>query len=258
MTMQPYSESRPNEASFTVASYNTHRCVGVDRKYDPERTARVIRELDADIIGLQEIDAGFYRSQGSRQLERLADATGLNVVNGPTKRGTGGHYGNVLLTSRKVVGVRRIDLSVYGREPRGAIDVDLDVDGEIVRVMVVHLGLGGLERRRQVNRLLHGCSSEEEQLHVVLGDINEWFPLGRPLHRLHRHFGKSPARRTFPSFLPVLALDRIWVKPLDALMEISVHDTVLSRVASDHLPIKATITRMDATTACAGSLSGVK
>jgi endonuclease/exonuclease/phosphatase family metal-dependent hydrolase len=241
-----------------VASYNTHRCVGIDRRYDPERIARVIRELDADIIGLQEIDAGFYRSQGSRQLQRLADATGLHVVSGPTKRGSGGHYGNVLLTSRKVVGVRRIDLSVYGREPRGAIDVDLDVDGEIVRVMVVHLGLGGFERGKQVNRLLNGCGSQEEHLHVVLGDFNEWFPLGRPLHRLHRHFGKSPSCRTFPSFLPVLALDRIWVKPLDALMEIGVHDTALSRVASDHLPIKATITRMNGMPASSGCSLGIK
>lgn len=255
--MPSFSSSRSSEVSFTVASYNTHRCVGIDRRYDPERIARVIRELDADIIGLQEIDAGFYRSQGRRQLQRLADATGLDVVNGPTKRGAGGHYGNVLLTSRKVVGVRRIDLSVYGREPRGAIDVDLDMDGEIVRVMVVHLGLGRYERRRQVSRLLNGCRPQEEGLHVVLGDINEWFPLGRPLSRLHRHFGKSPARRTFPSFLPVLALDRIWVKPLDALMEIGVHDTALSRVASDHLPIKAVITRtngMPIETGCSAAI----
>lgn len=238
--------------SFSVASYNIHRFVGVDGKFDPERIARVVRELGAEIVGLQEIDSQFYKHNNSNQVKCLAEVSGLEVTLGPTRRSDNGHYGNGLLTSFPVKEVRRIDLSVYGREPRGALDVDLLVRGETIRVIVAHLGLGIVERRRQIRRLLDIFCSEQDRMEIMLGDFNEWIPVGYPLCRVHNVFGKSPSLRTFPSFLPVLCLDRIWIRPIDTLVQMKTHRTLLSRVASDHLPVKAVITPngSSAPTAC--------
>lgn len=229
-----------NPDSFFVASYNVHRFVGTDRRFAPERVARVVNELQAQIVGLQEIDAQFYRA--GTQLECLAEKTGMELVLGPTRHNHAGHYGNALLTSYPVKNIRRIDLSVYGREPRGALDVDLWLKGQTVRIIVAHLGLGMGERRRQIKHLLDIFHSERDRMEIMLGDFNEWIPVGKPLSWIHRFFGRSPSLRTFPSFLPILPLDRIWVRPLDAIAGMGTHRTPLSRVASDHLPVKACIT----------------
>ena len=110
-----------------------------------------------------------------------------------------------------------------------------------MRVIVTHLGLRPGERRFQVRRLLDVLTLEGDRLTIVMGDINEWLPGSRPLRWLHGRLGRAPALRTFPSFLPLLALDRIWVWPRKALQGIDVHDTPAARIASDHLPIKAII-----------------
>ena len=76
---------------------------------------------------------------------------------------------------------------------------------------------------------------------MVLGDINEWLPLGRPLRWLNALFGRSPAERSFPSRWPLVALDRVWVRPRHALLALKAHRTPLAQLASDHLPVKALI-----------------
>src|SRR5262249_15595263 len=80
----------------------------------------------------------------------------------------------------------------------------------------------------------------------VLGDINEWLPLGRPLRWLNGLLGHSPAERTFPSRWPLFALDRVWVRPRHALLACSAHRSPLAAFASDHLPVKAIIAARDA------------
>jgi endonuclease/exonuclease/phosphatase family metal-dependent hydrolase len=75
----------------------------------------------------------------------------------------------------------------------------------------------------------------------VLGDINEWLPLGRPLRWMHALLGRSPAERSFPSRWPLFALDRVWVRPRHALLEFGAHRSALAAMASDHLPVRAVI-----------------
>jgi len=225
--------------SFTVASYNIHRCVGVDGRRDPQRTVKVIQELGAKVIGLQEVDS---RTEAEAcQFDRLGDATGLTAIPGPTIYRGDGHYGNALLVDCPVIDVRHIDLSVPGRESRGAIDSHLSVHGLAVRVLVTHLGLHMRERCHQARRLVHHLSSKASDLVILLGDINEWIPLSFPIRSLHRRLGKSPAKRTFPSSSPLLPLDRIWVRPREAMADVNVHESALARIASDHLPLKADI-----------------
>ncbi len=224
---------------FSVVSYNIHKYVGIDGVFDPERVTQVIKELKSEIVGLQEIDLQYYEKNNLASV--ITKKAGLEVVLGPTKRNRYGHFGNALLTSCTVKEVRRIDLSVGGWSPRGALDVDLLVKGETIRVIVAHLGLGLGERRRQIRRLLDIFCSERDRMEIMLGDFNEWLPVGNPLCRVHNFFGKSPPLRTFPSFMPVLPLDRIWVRPMASMVSISTHKTPLSRKASDHLPVKAVI-----------------
>jgi endonuclease/exonuclease/phosphatase family metal-dependent hydrolase len=171
----------------------------------------------------------------------LAGVTGLHAVAGPAVERRNGHYGNVLLTSKKVLAVHKLDLSYPGREPRGAIDADLDIDGEAVRVIVTHLGLLPAERRFQVRKLIAALSEQRTRTVVLLSDFNEWLPTGRSLRWIHTHFGKTALVRTFPSRFPLFALDRIWVSPAAALAELCCIRTALSRCASDHLPLRAII-----------------
>ena len=224
-----------------VATYNVHRCIGVDRRHDPDRVAAVIRELDADVVGLQEVDAQPEREDGLDQVAYLANATGFVGIAGPTLRRHHGQFGNALLTRRPVLGVRMLDLSVLGREPRGAIDADLAVEGAACRVVVTHLGLSGRERRRQVATLLAALAAPAPSgTTVVIGDLNEWLGVGRVLRRLPVGFtGRAAA--SFPSWFPVLSLDGVLVRPAAALTGLRAHRTQLARVASDHLPVLAEV-----------------
>ncbi len=227
---------------LTALSYNIHECVGLDRRRDPTRIARVIKESGAQIVGLQEVHSDSSGADQLHQMNYLAAATGLQAVPGPVVERRNGHYGNVLLTSCKVLEVRKLDLSYIKREPRGAIDADLEIDSESVRVIVTHLGLRPAERHFQVRKLLNALSKRHTRNVIVLSDFNEWLPTRRSLRRLHAHLGKTPLVRTFPSRFPLFALDRIWVSPPAALTELCCFRTALTRVASDHLPLKATIT----------------
>lgn len=233
---------------LSVASYNIHRCVGVDGRYDPLRIARVIQELGADVVGLQEVHSRVSEDRQAHQLDFLAAATGLRAIAGPTLYRPDGHYGNALLTNATILVVRPFDLSIPGREPRGGIDAEIDIAGENLRVVVVHLGLSPAERRLQVKRLLSILANEPTRLLVMLGDINEWRPRAHSLRQLRAYFGDAPAPRTFPTRLPLFALDRIWTKPREALLKVQVFTSPLARLASDHFPVTATIRGMSEST----------
>lgn len=226
---------------LVVASYNVRRCRGLDGRRDPERIAAVLGEMDADVVGLQEVDSRAGLEHGLDQLDALARKTGLQPIAGPTLRRHDGHYGNGLLTRLPILRSRLIDLSVPGREPRGAIDVELDHRGTPVRIVVTHLGLRGRERRAQCIRLLAEIDRRDAGVTVLVGDLNEWFPPGRLLRRLHRDFAQTRSIRTFPAPWPLLALDRISVIPASALRTLAAHNSPLARVASDHLPLRSMI-----------------
>jgi endonuclease/exonuclease/phosphatase family metal-dependent hydrolase len=227
---QALSDQLP-ESCLRIASYNVHGCVGTDGRKDALRIAQVIQELGCDTVGLQEVD---YR------LDYIAQRVGMKVIPGLTLIRHDGPFGNALLTRRRVLDVRRLYLGYGRREPRNALDVDLDVCGEKLRVIVTHLGLFPAERRWQVRQLLELMRATDECL-VMLGDMNEWLPLSRPLRWLNRLLGHSVADRSFPSRWPLVALDRVWVRPRRALLALKAHRSPLAALASDHLPVKAIV-----------------
>ena len=223
-----------------LASYNVHRAVGRDRRMDPGRILGVLREINADVYALQEVEA---HDTGGDMLAWLAKEMGADAIAGTTLLRHDGHYGNGLLARcHCIVRTELVDLSWREREPRGAISADLDFGGgHMLKVVATHLGLRPAERREQVERLLQLFTWHEQERAVLMGDVNEWFLWGRPLKKLHEYFDPTPAVPTFPSGRPVLALDRMWAHPGSILKDLKAHVSPLARVASDHLPLVASI-----------------
>ncbi|MEJ2189937.1 MAG: endonuclease/exonuclease/phosphatase family protein [Acidobacteriota bacterium] len=220
-----------------VATYNVHGFIGRDGRRDLARVAQVITGLECVAVGLQEVD-----SRGATTTVReLEDRTGMQAVAGPTIIEPDGDYGNVLLTKSRGLDSEEHDLTVPGREPRGAILARLRAaEGVVFTMIVTHLGLRRQERRRQVEMLLDICGSTRIRGPLVLaGDFNEWNPRAPSLRLLRGELGPSRAVRTFPVWRPILALDRIWVRPAHAVRRVRAVRTAATRVASDHLPVVA-------------------
>jgi endonuclease/exonuclease/phosphatase family metal-dependent hydrolase len=232
----------PQRQRITIGSYNVHSCVGLDLRRAPSRIADVLRELDCDIYALQEVDNEADERDDSKQLEYLSAALKMAAVPGLRIVRHSGQYGNALLTHFPILSVHRHDLSYSWYEPRGALDVELDIGGQRLRVIATHLGLSRAERRVQWRQLLTAVAAAPADLPtIVLGDMNEWFPRSATLRDAHRILGQPLAPVAFPSFAPFLALTRIWVRPVGAIASIEVHRSALARRASDHLPLRAVI-----------------
>ncbi len=240
----PDARARSREAAgiLAIASYNIHSGVGLDRRCSALRIASVLKELDCDIYALQEVDNQPGDHEESMQLERFARETNMTAVPGLRIVRRTGEYGNAILTRLPVLSVRRHDLSHSWFEPRGAIDVQVEVDGQPVRVIATHLGLARAERRQQWRALMAALAEQPPDLPtILLGDMNEWYRGALTMKEAHRVFGEPPAPVGWPSFAPCLALTRIWVRPRAALKSVRAHRSDLSRKASDHLPVRAEI-----------------
>lgn len=226
-----------------IASYNVHKCIGTDRRFDPERTTRVIHEIDADVIALQEADTRFGERTGILDLGRLERETGLIPVPVAGVNKAHGWHGNVVLFKKgKVRDVHQIKLP--GLEPRGALVAEIDLEnGSSLRVIAAHFGLLHRSRAQQARLIVDLMNSRRETPTVLLGDLNEWRLGDRSsLNTFQAVFGPlPPAVPSFPSGLPILALDRIVANRKGLISTVQVHDTPLARVASDHLPIKAVV-----------------
>lgn len=227
------------DRSLCVATWNVHGAVGRDRRYLPSRIAEVVRETGADVVALQEVGS---RDAGEELLATLVDGTGFHAVDGWTRKRQGCDFGNAVLSRYPVGETQRLDITVAGCEPRGALDVVVATPGGPLRIIATHLGLRPGERRLQVKRLLAALEREKPLPTVLTGDVNEWYLWGRPLRWLHRHFKATPAPATFPAWRPVFALDRLWTEPAGLLAKLRVHHTPLARIASDHLPLVADLT----------------
>ena len=224
-----------------IATYNVHSCVGRDGRTDPRRIERVIDELDADVVALQEFQYPADVAIETSTPVVLEALDRYSFTFGPTQRRASEIYGNVLLSRHPIREVQRLDLSVERCEPRGALCATLDVGGRDLLVVATHLGLRLQERRSQVRRILDHLAALGSAAYVVVGDFNDWLPGRSVVHALDAELGPVPHPRTFPSHFPVIALDRIWVHPKDALRKLERHASPLARQASDHLPVFAEI-----------------
>lgn len=230
---------------LTLVSYNIHSGIGTDGRFDLHRVGEVLRELSPDIIALQEV--GDFRGKTSRedQPELLAELLGLHMAFGPNVVRNGRRYGNAILTRLPILESRNYDLSVPKREPRGALRCDLDLgNGRPLHVFSLHLGLGSGERRAQQSLLL-GSDILREAVRrdpvVVCGDFNHWGrgPVASFVRRAFVDAAVELETRvpTYPTRLPLLQLDRVYVDAGVRPLDIRAHRSPLSALASDHLPV---------------------
>jgi endonuclease/exonuclease/phosphatase family metal-dependent hydrolase len=247
MSRKGTREEVRSSALVRIATYNIHRSRGMDGRVRPHRVVDVLREIDADVVALQEVLSIEGHSPEKDQARYIAAELGFHFALGENRRLKGGAYGNVVLSRYPLRTVRNYDLTVSGCERRGCLRTDIRLpQGVILHVFNVHLGLALLERRHQGRHLADRILSDGilKGPRIMLGDFNEWTRgltsrlLGRKLKsvNLRRHLRWG---RTYPGLMPVLALDHIYFDPTLELKRLTLHRTRQSLMASDHLPLVA-------------------
>ena len=226
---------------LTFASYNIHKAVGLDRKRDPDRILTVLHEIDADVIALQEVD----RRIGDRATtipRAELDDTHWRVVEVARRPRSIGWHGNALLVRRDLESREGEALDLPTLEPRGAACGELLVEGHAIRVIGTHLDLSGLRRREQIRSLIGHVEACERNLPtVIMGDFNQWGRATGAMREFTKDWMVVTPGRSYPSRQPVATLDRIVASKHWRCISSEVHHTALSAVASDHLPVVATL-----------------
>jgi endonuclease/exonuclease/phosphatase family metal-dependent hydrolase len=250
-----------NGATITIASYNMHKAVGLDRRRDPVRVLDVLREIDADVVALQEADKRFG-GRASAVPHELIDSRGiykpvhLGVRHKRTferarqhtdrllkidTRNLGWH-GNAILVKQHIGVLDCAVVELPTLEPRGAVIAELLIGETPLRVVGMHLDLSGLWRRRQVRAILEAVARRPNPMPTVLmGDTNEWRTVAGCLTDFAPDFHIAPTGPSFHARHPVAALDRIIVGRELNIEAAGVHMSPAARQASDHLPIWARV-----------------
>ena len=223
-------------APLRVMTYNIHSCVGGDRRYDPERILAILREVDADIIALQEV-GGFMHGE-LEQAHFFEHKLDMRAVIGHNRFRSNISFGNVLLVRKdiEIEDMSLVDLSVVPFERRGAIDCILRTRVGNIRTIATHLGLLVRERRKQIEIIANRLLERPQPITLILGDFNIFGPERRRLRRIGAPH-VLPKLYSFPARRPLMSLDRIWAIPNDRLTKLDRLRTPLSRIASDHLPL---------------------
>ncbi|HUF46660.1 MAG TPA: endonuclease/exonuclease/phosphatase family protein [Vicinamibacterales bacterium] len=224
-----------------VVTYNIHRAIGMDRRKRPDRIARVLSDINADVIALQEVIGSGPAGPG--HAEQLGAALGMGWVMAPTRELRRHQFGNVILSRYPLQDHARLDLSWKTCEPRNAHRVAVDLGLGTLHVHNAHLGTALLERRYQAPRLASWIHDRRVALpKLVVGDFNEW---GRGLvsdvlaERLKSLdlFPHLRRRRTYPGLFPILHLDHLYFEGHVEVRRVELPRTRLALLASDHLPL---------------------
>lgn len=257
-----------------IATYNIHKGVtSLAQRPRIHSLKRAVRSIDADIVFLQEV-RGHHDFLAMRldspllnisQHEFLAgrlyhSAYGRNAVYDH------GHHGNALLSRYRIMHSENVDVSDHALESRGILHCVIETEYANVHCFVVHLGLFSGSRRRQTEALIETVSAAAPPgvPVIIAGDFNDW---GNELSEMLRESlgvrevfdGKSRARgiaayfqrltgqkpkespaRTFPASMPLLPMDRVYVRGFEVESAEVLHGVRWSRL-SDHAPIIATL-----------------
>ena len=224
---------------LTFASYNIHKAVGNDGKRDPDRILAVLRELDADVIALQECDRRF----GAREsvIDRAAlDETPWHALPVARRPHSLGWHGNALLVRRRFEALEAHAVDLPRLEPRGAVRGDFLADGVRLRVVGVHLDLSGLRRRDQIRAVVkHVDACGDDCPTVLMGDFNQWGAGTGAMREFIQGWQPLVPGRSFPANNPVAQLDRVVACHRWKVVAHGVHHSALAAQASDHLPVWA-------------------
>ncbi|MCF6288571.1 MAG: endonuclease/exonuclease/phosphatase family protein [Proteobacteria bacterium] len=235
-----------------IATYNIHRCIGLDRRFKPDRIANILNDINADIVLLQEVDEGVPRSNKLNLATELANSCGYqHYVLGHNVTLKTGQYGNATLSRFPIISDKNINLTIGDKKNRGCQHTKIKLHKTKIDVFNLHLGLSATERQKQAGIILHSKQFKKlkaSEACIVAGDFNDWRSLLRALFIEGFNFacatdntklwGES-AIKTFPSFAPRGGLDRVYYKGKVKLLRAASYRQNITMVASDHLPIVA-------------------
>jgi endonuclease/exonuclease/phosphatase family metal-dependent hydrolase len=221
-----------------IATYNVHKCRGLDWRVRPARILKVIEEIDADVLALQEVVA--------KDASYLSEHLRIPQVFGSARQLGEHDYGNAVFSRYPILQSHNYDLSVSRREPRCCLRVDIQLSGSrFVHLFAIHLGTSFFERRHQALKLASAEILGQAGLigpRVLTGDFNEW-TRGLVTTTLSQHMRSADLRhhlrrsRTYPGVIPFLHLDHIYYDEPLQLVEMHLHRTPAALIASDHLPL---------------------
>jgi endonuclease/exonuclease/phosphatase family metal-dependent hydrolase len=243
-----YKERDSGSRTLRVMSYNVHGCVGRDGKLSMSRIARIIAYHNPDIICLQELDSKESYNQADIIAQKLTMSyhyhTAMKLRIKKDRRG------NAVLTRFPM---RPINIGSLPRlyntpllEPRGAVWVEIDVNGQLIQVINTHFSLFTAEGLKQADALLgpdwlgnEACKGPT----ILCGDFNAkgesqiCTRLGRKLKNVQMDLDGHRAIRTFPSIYPLRIVDHIFVGNGIKTKKIEVPRTHFEKLGSDHLPL---------------------
>ncbi len=234
-----------------VLSFNIHGGRSLDGKRDLSRVRELMDRLDIDVGIFQEMDTRRSRGGGPADINLLAGPDRPHHFFGPSMFDTAeefsgieedrGWFGNLMVSRYPLTRgmVHNLETAAH-REPRNAMDALVNTPYGNIRVIGTHLSLSIFERRseaRNLLRLIKAVEETEKNPILLMGDLNEWQVPSRLLNFLDSHMTPIPCKGTFPSFLPVLKLDRVWYDAPQ--LKITAHRVPAKgiRHLSDHLPL---------------------
>lgn len=234
-----------------IMTYNVHRCVGTDGRLDVARIAAVIAQGRPDIVALQELDVGRRRTGTVDQAHAIAHRLGMDFHFHAAFQVEEERYGDALLTACPHTVIKAGPLpgssSIRMLEPRGALWLELEMDGRKLQVLNTHLGLVPHEQRAQAEALVGpewlGRRQAGDAPLILLGDFNAtpyvatYRILARGMTDACRQAHKRGPRPTFPSRLPMLAIDHVFMDGPVRATHAKALSGPLARLASDHLPL---------------------
>ena len=248
---QHFNEQAPQVRSLQILTVNTHKGFSpLNRRFVLPELRDAVRTLSADVVFLQEV-LGTHRHHGQRydnwsdvpQYEFLADSMWPVFAYGRNAVYPDGEHGNALLSKFPIVRHINLDVSISGNEERGLLHSVLALPGQPeVHTVCVHLGLVERQRRQQLQLLCHLLDSLPADAPVILaGDFNDWRKRADAqlaecaMQEVFTQAFGAPAR-SFPARLPLLCLDRIYLRNATAHRPQVLSRKPLSHL-SDHVPL---------------------
>ena len=244
--------------SIKVMTVNIHKgFTFFNRKFILPELREAVRSVGADVVFLQEV-TGSHATHGDKienypdtpHYEFLADSIWPQFAYGRNAVYTNGDHGNAIMSKFPIVRFENHDVSITGPERRGLLHCELQIPGRKVNVhaICVHLSLTEDHRTRQMDMLckLARQSVPAQAPLIVAGDFNDWRHRasqqlfdGAALNEVFVQANGKPAR-TFPARLPLLRLDRIYVRNAVGHAPVVLPNKPWSRL-SDHAPLAAEI-----------------
>jgi len=246
-------------STFKIATYNIHKGYSqFKRRFVLHALRERLRDLDADIVFLQEVQGADRRSRPRHhfdgahpQHEFLAHESWLHHAYGKNSVYDSGHHGNAILSRYPILKWDNQDISAHRFESRGVLHCEMEIPGSktVLHSLCVHLGLFSRGRGQQMEELVERVQRvvPADAPMIIAGDFNDWH--NRAGHLLAQELNLQEAfevktgrlARSYPCGLPLLRMDRIYVRGL-SVQQAEVHAHYPWNKISDHAALSATLT----------------